>query len=127
MAIRRQSRRKFGENDGGLPLLNEPPAFHDQHLVAQSGGFSRIVRHVEHRQMKLVSNAAQIGNDLGLQFQIETREWFVQENQSWRSQQRTRERHALLFSAGQVRNAAGQQGLNFHYVDDVLKVEQRIR
>ena len=82
---------------------------HFDHLIGKNGGVLAVVCDVHHCQIESVAQACKLRSQFGAKPRIETRERLVQQENARTANDRSCERHALLFSAGQlVRIALGE-------------------
>src|SRR5258708_929633 len=84
--LERHRSRDF-ENLVGLAGAKAFPVAHDDYLVAQFDYFVRRVGDIKHGNFEFVANAFQVGNNFEFKLVIEAREWFIHQEQTWRSKE----------------------------------------
>lgn len=82
------------------------------------------MRDVNHRDVKLVTDPNQIGNDPLLKRRVEVGEWLVEQKELGFGKKRPSERCALFFSAREARHSTVEQRINFKDPDNVAQAEQ---
>src|SRR6266446_4637679 len=106
-------------------LCHLPVDEHD-HLIGEGKRLETVVRHVEHRDTELVADTSEIRKYFCFQVRVEAGQWFVQQQQARRSEQRAGKSDTLLFAARKLCDTALNQRLNFQEFDDALESEQTI-
>jgi len=95
----------------------------DEDLVAEGGDFVGGVGDVEHRDVELVAEALQVGDDGGLEFLVEAGERLVHQQQTGRGEDGAGEGDALFLAAGKFGDGAIEQRIDFQYGGDMREVD----
>ena len=98
----RQGFAQFALGDG-------PSLFQQHHVIGQPRHFVRRVADVEHRDIQLVMQAFQVGQDLALALEVERSQRFVHQQQARAGQQRAGDADTLALAAGKTIRHALQQ------------------
>ena len=81
-------------------------AIDDEHLVRKRQRFFRIMRHNQRREFELSSNGADALFNGFFNQSVKRRKRLVKEQKARLHHQRSRQRHALLLTAGKLLHAA---------------------
>jgi hypothetical protein len=103
----------------GMDCENSTGAHFDD-VVGESGGVLPIMRDVHHRQPERALEPREFGSQVCAELWVQTREGLVQQQQARLADDRARECHALLLSAGELVRVPTRELLNANQRERVL-------
>jgi hypothetical protein len=103
---------------GQRPVRHGAAAFHDDDVVGQARDFVGGMADVDQRDVQLVAQALQPGQEFLLAGMVERGQRLVHQQQARRREQGAGDRHALLLAAGKPVGQAVEQRAEAEQVDD---------
>ena len=93
----------------GRPVLDEPPALHDQHPVGDEARGGEVVRDEQQGHAELAPQLAEEVEDRRRQRDVHAADRLVAEQEVGRDDDRARDRRPLLLTAGELRRQPARQ------------------